>query len=492
MLSFDDNLCWTRAGKARQHSERGVMVSSVDVANLPLARLVPLVGSERIAVLNEQAASFQERIGERTIWNINSTAQGGGVAEMLQSLVGYARSAGIDTQWLVIEGYGNFFAITKRLHNQIHGLGGDGGPLGEKERHDYDEVMDANLAELLELIDPGDLVLLHDPQTAGLADALKDQGAIVVWRCHIGIDESNEWTESAWAFLRPYLERVDHFVFSRPSYVPQWITRERVAIIPPSIDPFSPKNQELGADDVRRILTTMGLFDGAVDQPGEFIDYDGNRHVVEQSAEIVQFGASLDPAKALIIQVSRWDQLKDMPGVMAAFVERVLPETDAHLVLVGASVSDVSDDPEGAQVLSDVMAQWSRLSDAERSRVTLVSLPMSDLGQNAAMVNAIQRHASVVVQKSLAEGFGITVTEALWKSKPMVASAVGGINDQILLENPRDLQRFGDDIAGLLARPRAMDEMGRRAHAYVLENYIGDKHLLRYVDLFTSLLDSNP
>jgi trehalose synthase len=122
---------------------------------------------------------------------------------------------------------------------------------------------------------------------------------------------------------------------------------------------------------------------------------------------------------------------------------------------------------------------------------------MSDRGQNAAMVNAIQRHASVVVQKSLAEGFGITVTEALWKSKPMVASAVGGINDQIasgcgvLLENPRDLQRFGDDIAGLLARPRAMDEMGRRAHAYVLENYIGDKHLLRYVDLFTSLLDSN-
>ena len=169
--------------------------------------------------------------------------------ETLQTLLAYGRGARIDNRWLVLDGEAEFFAITERLHNLLHGDRGDGGPLGADERACYERVVAANVAEMLTLMGARDIVLLHDPQTAGMIDGLRATGVRVVWRCHVGRDTCNDETDEAWAFLRPDLERADAFVFSRLEYVPEWIERERLVIIAPSIDPFSAKNREIGSAD---------------------------------------------------------------------------------------------------------------------------------------------------------------------------------------------------------------------------------------------------
>ena len=198
------------------------LVESVEVAGHPVARLEPVIGGERQARLVQAADEFRQRLAGRTVWNVSSTAVGGGVAEMLQVLLGYVEDLDIPIRWMVITGDAEFFVITKRLHNQIHGETA-GGPLSGADADHYARMLAANAVELLGQIRPGDLVLLHDPQTAGLAAALAGAGARVAWRCHIGVDWENDATRAAWGFLRPYLAAAEGYVFSRREYVPPWI-----------------------------------------------------------------------------------------------------------------------------------------------------------------------------------------------------------------------------------------------------------------------------
>ena len=195
-------------------------MQEVEVKALPLALLASILTPERARRLSQAAVRAQVAFGDRTIWHVNATAHGGGVAEMLQTLLAYGRGAQVENRWLVLDGEPEFFAITKRLHNLLHGVPGDGGPLGENERACYERVIGTNVAEMLAMIDSRDIVLLHDPQTAGMIDGLRATGVRVVWRCHVGRDTPNDETDKAWAFLRPYLERADAFVFSRAEYVP--------------------------------------------------------------------------------------------------------------------------------------------------------------------------------------------------------------------------------------------------------------------------------
>ena len=195
------------------------------------------------------------------------------------------------------------------------------------------------------------------------------------------------------------------------------------------------------------------------------------------------------------MQVSRWDRLKDPIGVMLGFAQHVPAETGAHLMLAGPDVEGVADDPEGAEILREVEDRWRALPDAIRARIHLARLPMADIDENAAMVNALQRHATVIVQKSLVEGFGLTVAEGMWKARPVVASAVGGINDQIvdgvngvLLQDPADLEAFGAEVTGLLHEPEQAREMGRAARERVCSHFLVDRHALQYVALFEELL----
>jgi trehalose synthase len=338
------------------------------------------------------------------------------------------------------------------------------------------------------------VVLLHDPQTAGLAAPLARAGALVVWRCHIGVDWENDVTRAGWDFLRPHLAAAEACVFSRRKYVPSWIPAAKARIIPPSIDPFSPKNQELDAGTVRAILARLGVLDGAAPPvPATFMRRDGDVDTVTRTAVIVGEGRP-GPDDPVLIQVSRWDRLKDMAGVMRGFADHVAPGGGRYLMLVGPSVRDVSDDPEGAAVYGQCLLQWRDLSPAARARILLVTLPLDDIDENAAMVNALQRHATVIAQKSLAEGFGLTVAEGMWKGRPVIGSAVGGIIDQIaegtgiLLPDPADLAAFGSAARRLLGDPDLAARIGQAAHAHVREQYVGDVHLLRYASLLGTLI----
>src|SRR3954451_4796396 len=191
-----------------------VLVHAVPSSRRPVARLEPVIGRDRFARLRAAADTFESRFGGRTIWNVNSTAVGGGVAEMLQGLVGYVEDLGIAIRWLVIHGDAEFFAITKRLHNAIHGHG-DGIRLDGAASDHYGRILAANAVAVRERVRAGDVVLLHDPQTAGLAVPLAEAGALVVWRSHIGVDTPNDVTEAAWEFLRPYVTAAHGCVFSR-------------------------------------------------------------------------------------------------------------------------------------------------------------------------------------------------------------------------------------------------------------------------------------
>jgi trehalose synthase len=468
------------------------LVKSVEVAGHHTDRLEPVIGGERYARLVRAAEELRERLAGRTIWNVSSTAVGGGVAEMLQVLVGYVQDLSIPIRWLVITGDAEFFVITKRLHNQIHGQAD--GPLDGRAAGHYARMLGANAAELLDQIRPGDLVLLHDPQTAGLAAALVSAGARVAWRSHIGVDWENDATRAAWGFLRPHLAAADEYVFSRRQYVPSWVPSQKARVIPPSIDPFSPKNQDLDRCTVHAILATMGVLDGAVpDGRTSFVRSDGDPGVVARPAEITGEGRP-GPADPLVVQVSRWDRLKDMSGVMAAFARYVVPGGSGYLVLAGPAVTGVADDPEGAAVFGECLLAWRDLPAAARARVLLVTLPLDDVDENATMVNALQRHATVIAQKSLAEGFGLTVAEGMWKARPVVGSAVGGIIDQIapgtgiLLPDPRDGVAFGAAVRRLLEDPGQARQMGGAAQAHVREHYVGDLHLLRFARLFSALI----
>ena len=469
------------------------LVEAVEVAGRRVAQLEPVVGGERYAWLVQAGDRFRQRLAGRTVWNISSTAVGGGVAEMLYVLIGYARDLDIPVRWRVIAGDAEFFVITKRLHNQIHGEIA-GGPLSEADAAHYARMLTANAVELLDQIRPGDLVLLHDPQTAGLAAALTAAGARVAWRCHIGVDWENDATRAAWSFLRPHLAPAERYVFSRREYVPSWVPGDKVAVIQPSIDPLSPKNQHLDDGTVRAILARIGVLDGIVpDGRTSFLRGDGSAGVVTRPADITGEGRP-GPRDPLVVQVSRWDQLKDMPGVMRGFADHVVPGGGGYLALVGPAVAGVSDDPEGPATFGECLLQWRDLPAAARARILLVTLPLEDADENAAMVNAVQRHAAVITQKSLAEGFGLTVAEGMWKGRPVVGSAVGGIVDQIaegagiLLPDPRDLEAFGAAVRGLLDDPDAAGRMGRAAQAHIREHFVGDLHLLRYADLFDALI----
>jgi trehalose synthase len=200
----------------------------------------------------------------------------------------------------------------------------------------------------------------------------------------------------------------------------------------------------------------------------------------------------------VVSQVSRWDRLKDPIGVLQSFTEHSRRQR-AHLLLVGPSVADVADDPEGADVLADVRARRAALPAEQRSRVHLASLPMDDVEENAAMVNAVQRRSDVIVQKSLAEGFGLTVAEGMWKGKPLVASAVGGIQDQIedgvsglLISDPRDLGAAAAAIDDLLDDPARARQIGEAARQRVLEHFLGTRHLVQYMDLLEGMLTAKP
>lgn len=426
----------------------------------------------------------------RTLFHVNSTMTGGGVAELLGSVLGYLVGAGIRSRWLVLEGDDDFFVLTKRIHHLLHGKEGDEGDVGPQEAAVYLSALSRELSSIVDQISPGDVVVLHDPQVVGLTPQLKQLGASVLWNCHVGADAPNEQTRRAWEFLLPAASSADAQIFSRSQYVWEGLESNRVAIIPPCIDAFSPKNQVLQPGQVRGILAAAGVLpQGGSDADAVFTCIDGSRGRVRRAARMIE-DAPLPSNAPVVTQVSRWDPLKDHAGVAQAFAQAVPLELGAHLVLAGPSPDSVADDPEGLATFEELRACVASLPEPARARMHVACLPMDDVEENAVIVNALQRHADVVVQKSLAEGFGLTVAEAMWKRRPTVASAVGGIQDQIrdgmtgmLVEDPTDLDACGAAVSGLLRDRSASDALGEAAYGAVLDNYLAPRYLGRHLEL---------
>lgn len=428
-------------------------------------------------------------LARRTIWHLNSTARGGGVADLLEKSIRLHNESGLRARWLVLTGEPAFFAVTKRLHHRLHGSPDPVGPLGPAERDVYESTTLRQAREVLERVAPGDLCVLHDPQTLGLAPHLVAAGLDVAWRCHIGTAARSAVVQDTWAFLDPYLRAPARCVFSAERYAPPGLAgqRDKVVVLRPSIDPSARKNRPMTRTAAHDRLHAIGL------QPGP------GRPTAARTARIVQ--DRLLPADApMVLQVSRWDPLKDMAGVLRGFAEHVAPaRDDVHLVLAGPEPDDIPDDPEGRHILRELCGVREALDRPVRERVHLVTLSLSDPGANADSVNALQRRADIVVQKSLREGFGLTVTEAMWKGKAIVASAVGGITDQIrdghegtLVQNPHDLAAFGRSILRLLSDSDLRERYGTAAHRRCTKEFLIYREFMDYCSLYTGLLRRTP
>jgi trehalose synthase len=467
---------------------------------VPVSSITPetfrnVLPAERFEQFERGLEEGRRLLAGRVVWNVNSTARGGGVAELLQSLVAYARGGGLDVRWVVFEGNPDFFAVTKRIHNRLHGAMGDGGPLDDRARAVYERTTADNLTGLASRLRAGDVVIVHDPQPVGLIRELRKAGAIVIWRCHVGIDHPNDLAKEAWRFLLPYVSEAYTYVFSRESFVWDGLDRDRIVVIAPSIDVFSPKNEDLDPATVLAVLKATGVVaDNGAARPATFVRLDGTPGRVDRRTDLSGTG-NVQPQTPVVLQVSRWDALKDPLGVIQGFADYVPQSTGAHLIYAGPAASSVSDDPEGLRVLREAIALWERLPKQSQARIHLASLPMEDPAENACIVNALQRHAGVIVQKSLAEGFGLTVAEAMWKGRAVVASRIGGIESQIvdgqtglLLDDPHDLRAFGDAVATLLLDPERAQQMGKRGRERVRDEFTSPRSLLDYLSVLRELV----
>ncbi len=393
------------------------------------------------------------------IWHVNSTRIGGGVSEILNGIQRLSDADDISHHRFVTSTEPEVFRITKRIHHRLHGVYAGDLP-DESEHKAYMSYGQHNAQRLLGELQEHDLVILHDPQTLPMAPILTAAGVNVVWRCHIGTTASNDVSRDTWSYLEQFWSPELTLVFTDETLVPDAAAALRVRIIPPSIDLGAPKNAFLPDSAVRETLAEIGL---------------GAAPATNSTTQVI----SEEPIDGdpVVLQVSRWDPLKDMEGVLRAFVDSSLPGR-CRLVLCGPSPAGVSDDPEAAQVLADVRNAVDELPKSLRRRVHLVCPDVSDEAGNARVVNALQRRATVVVQKSHQEGFGLTVTEAMAKARPVVASRVGGIPRQIvhevsglLLDDPTDNTTFTTLVASLIDQPSYARALGTAAAEQVAAKF---------------------
>ncbi len=387
---------------------------------------IPIVGQSIIDDLRLLA----ERLQGKVIQHVNSTAVGGGVAEILNRMVPLLRELGVDTRWDLIKGGEQFFGVTKKFHNALHGRA------EEISQNDFDVFLSTSEENIRDVNIHGDIVFIHDPQPIALVKRKNTNKWI--WRCHVDVSNPNK---KVWKFLREFIVKYNAAVFSAPGF--SQVLPIRQFLIAPSIDPLSDKNHDL---------------------PEEAI-----------AAVFEKYGVPRD--KPIITQISRFDRLKDPLGVIEAYTQ-VKRYDDCRLVLAGGTAAD---DPEGMQVLREVQDKARRDPD-----IHILLLPQNDLE-----INALQRGSTIIVQKSIKEGFGLTVSEALWKAKPVVASNVGGIPLQIshkysgLLCHSVEGAAFA--LKQLLTSPEYARKLGENGREHVRNNFLLTRHLRDYMLVFLSL-----
>ena len=388
-----------------------------------------IVGNETI----EEVQKLASHLNGKIIQNINSTAVGGGVAEILNRMIPLLKELGVDARWDFIKGGEKFFEVTKKIHNSLHGVEEN---ISESEFKHFMDVTDENLKEMNLY---GDIIFIHDPQPIGLIKIKKKPGykdKKFIWRCHIDLSSANTKTFN---FLKKFIEKYDYSVFSSPLFAKK--LRIPQILISPSIDPLSDKNKEIPKETINEVLERF----------------------------------KIDPEKKIITQISRFDRLKDPLGVIDVY-RLVKKYVDCQLVLAGGGATD---DPEGIEVFNEVLAKAGDDKD-----IRVLNLPPTSNIE----INALQRASTVILQKSIKEGFGLTVSESLWKSKPVVASAVGGIPLQITHKYSGLLSRTIEGTAiyvkQLLQNPEYAKQLGKNGHNHVKHNFLITRHLRDYILLF--------
>ncbi|MBP1608200.1 MAG: glycosyltransferase [Acidobacteria bacterium] len=388
----------------------------------------PIVGEAAIEGLFLLAKHLRGKV----IQNINSTAVGGGVAEILTRMIPLLQQLGVDARWDVIKGNEKFFAITKKFHNGLHGV-----PVSVTDE-EYEEFLEVNRDNAGQICF-GDIVFVHDPQPIALVEKRQELGNNWLWRCHIDFSKPDP---AIWKFLERYVVRYDSAVFSAPAFarslpIPQ-------VLIAPSIDPLSEKNKEIPEETINSILDRFGI----------------------------------DRSRPVVTQISRFDYLKDPLGVIRAY-KLAKKHVDMQLVLAGGGATD---DPEGPAIMKQVQEEAVKDKDI----FVLFLPPSSDLE-----INALQRGSTVILQKSLKEGFGLTVSEALWKAKPTIGGAVGGIPMQIthkysgILTNSIEGTAYW--IKQLINEPEYARRLGSNGREHIKNNFLVTRHIKDYLLLFISI-----
>ena len=389
---------------------------------------IPIVGEATV----EDLGLLAERLRGKTILNINSTAVGGGVAEILARMIPLLDQLGVKAEWDVIKGDEKFFVTTKKFHNGLHGVPVD---IAAEE---YDHFLEVNRYNA-EQFRFGDIVFVHDPQPVALIEKRSTLGKNWLWRCHIDFSRPDP---EIWNFLKQFIVRYDSAVFSAPAFsqklpIPQ-------VLIAPSIDPLSDKNKELDEKTIDEVFSRFGI----------------------------------DRSRPVVTQISRFDYLKDPLGVIQAY-KLAKANVDMQLVLAGGGATD---DPEGPLIMEQVKAE----AEKDQDIFALFLPPASDIE-----INALQRGSTVILQKSLKEGFGLTVSESLWKAKPTIAGAVGGIPLQIAHKYSGILTHSIDGTAQwikqLISAPEYARRLGLNGKEHVRNNFLMTRHIKDYLLLFLSL-----
>ena len=431
---------------------------------------------ERWRELTDAAARLRSGLEGRALWNVTATAEGG-IAELVRSDTAVARGIGIDARWEVVEDSPEFFALARRIHNDLHGQPSSSRSYSGADHELYDETLKRTAADLQERFMPGDVVVLHGPPTAGLVAAALDAGAHPVWRCHVGLDSPNDVARRAWEFLDRYVSGAEAYVFSRRQFVWDRIDPQDAFVVPPTLDVLSPKNRELDPAVVAAILARTGIEpDGPTGDTG-FVRLDGTPGRVDRAVDMVEV-APLPTGAPLVAHISQWNRLKAPHNVIDVFARHVPADLGAHLIVAGPKLGGMSDEPERVDVYAETLAKWRALPPETQARTHLARIPMDDTDEAAAIVNVLQRRANVVLQKSRGEGFGMTVLEAAWKGRPVVCSRVGGLQDHVIdgvtgyLVEPGDYAAGGAAISRLLADPELARRMGAAGHENVRANHL--------------------
>lgn len=463
------------------------------------ARFASLVGELRA----EAELALPEVRG--TVWMVNSTATGGGVAEMLPGLITLMRELGFRMKWAVIGADApEFFDLTKRVHNLLHAEGDPTRPLGPEQARLLEHVGRVNAAALVPHLGPDDVVVVHDPQPVALGSILhRERGIRTIWRCHIGVDERTPATRAAWNFLRPFLADYGEAVFSATEYIPSFLGG-RASIIYPGLDPLTHKNRDLSVSKLMGVLVNAGLQTAHEPVPTPDFEHQVKRLQPDGSLAVPgEIGLLFRP---IVLQVSRWDRLKGWRPLLEGFLRmkarlregRVgdMPPGNrrrlelARLVLAGPDPSGVADDPEGQAVFEELRSLYRGLSPADQADVALLVLPMQSRKNNGLIVNALQRCATVIVQNSLREGFGLTVTEAMWKRQAVLGTHAVGIRTQLrhgidglLSRDANDAEEIGTHLHDLLVHPSERYRMGSHAQRRVHDHFLVFSQLSRYIGL---------